>query len=86
MVICAACEKTIRRNTYSWSMGWSRTFPTFGGEGKKAFEVRFHNDPKCMTMMTQRMEIYAWDQKMAKAIDASYDERDSELVEYTEVE
>ena len=86
MVICAACEKSIKRNAYSWTMGWS-TAKGYGGPGKKAFEVRFHNKPECISVMTERMEGYAFDQRMASAfegIDWGFGD-ESELVTYTDI-
>jgi len=86
MVICAACEKAIRRNSYSWTMGWSKSLD-YGGPGKKSFEVRFHNKPECISVMTERMEGYAFDQRMASAfegIDWGFGD-ESELVTYTDI-
>jgi len=31
-------------------------------EGKKAFDVSFHNKPECVQVMTQRLDDMAWEE------------------------
>jgi ribosomal protein L37E len=69
VIVCAACDKSIRRNVYSWTIGWS-VARDYGGSGKQAFEVRFHNDPSCVGTMLQRMEDYNWERRMASMLEA----------------
>lgn len=65
MAECAACGKALRKGAYSWTIGWSIAERA----GKKDFDVRFHNTPDCIGMMTQRMDDYAWDQKMVDMLE-----------------
>lgn len=67
MIVCTACEKPMRRNAYCWSIGWDRP----EGYAKKKFEVSFHNTPKCIGTMIDRLHEYAWEQSMAAVIESS---------------
>ena len=67
MAVCAACEKTIRRNAYCWTITWDRP----EGYAKKKFSASFHNKPGCIREMTERMDSYAWEQQMVAGIKAS---------------
>ena len=77
MPVCAACEKPMRRNAYCWTITWDRP----EGYAKKKFSVSFHNKPTCIGEMTERMDIYAWEQRMVAGIKASGVNFDYDLVE-----
>ena len=67
MMSCAVCEEPMRRNAYRWTIMWDRP----EGYAKKKFSVSFHNKPRCIREMTERMDTYAWEQQMVAGIEAS---------------
>lgn len=80
MIVCAACDKPMKRNAYCWSISWDRP----EGYAKKKFSVSFHNKPSCVSEMMMRMDGYIFDQRMSAAFEnVDWDEQD-ELIVYTE--
>lgn len=67
---CAACEKKIKRNAYSWQITYDRP----EGYSKKRFSVRFHNDPKCIAIMAERLDGWSWELGMSQKLEAIGDE------------
>lgn len=69
---CVVCDKRIKRGTFRWTLTWDRD-NVDGGRAwaTRSFEVSFHNTPECLRGVTGRLDGYAFDQQMAKVVEAS---------------